>query len=264
MRSFSTCSNRTGTALPLAGLFLAVVVAEARGVNIADVKLTADNIPTGWLLVKEVATDRYRLGVYGDKLGGDIKEALNQTFAAPKGLVQINYLMAASERDMLSLYPNLIRLGAGENVVAEKDGVIIELVAAEAGLMASGFEALGFGRGQRAKLKPFELPTGWTLSEESLASEEKRKETSRRLRIPVAACLSQSLQVTGQRVKVDYFEPAPSENVTRLNEALAKGKDTTVAIVSGVVCQVKEAPRDTREKVAELLRQRAATLPPSK
>lgn len=96
--------------------------------------VSADQVGTGWELISSFYATSSVVSEYGNTLGADLKYLKSEVFqnVNEKKKLQINYIEAANTKEALNTFEKLVKKVGNYNVIALKDTIVAEIVAADA------------------------------------------------------------------------------------------------------------------------------------
>lgn len=239
------------------GLFVTISIFSAElawsAGEIEKVKLGVGQVPAGWKLVKEYNIPRQKIRPFETRFAAPIEEVLNQDFLVnEKTQLRLNYLAAATEQAVNTVYAGMIGLAGNKNVIVRKGNVAIEIISPDNGLKAKAVELLQLPSLQRRKLKSTDVSEQWRLVKEFFVAKPELEGFGKKFGAQLEGIINQFFIVSDQTVRINYIAGLTEQDAQAAYQKLTEqvGKVNMVLKKDNIVIEVI-ADSDELKKEAE-------------
>ncbi|AUB82041.1 hypothetical protein [Candidatus Thiodictyon syntrophicum] len=220
----ATSTSALATLLALVVLTLAAVSAFGDGKRfseIAEIKLTGQNLPAGWALVEEVIADEAALAKFKTIYGVKAESIVNQIFNAAGQRVQLNYCLF-SDAPLAELAAAKISVFTrSQNPIVQSGNSVVEIITGDPWKKQSVLTALGLPGLEGVLLTEQSTPKDWALSAVVLVDRAQLPIFRTKLDAPVEILFNQVFKVNGTIVKINYIGMPDEAAAERLRSVMA-------------------------------------------
>ena len=231
--------------------------------EIAAVRLTADRLPKGWTITKEMEAKSEQFPPFEERLGAKITGIVSQLLESKAGKIQLNYVSFLIPDEMARAYRLMQQRARGALTVVAVGRVTIEIGATSEELKALATGWLPLHKVQSLKVKQHQVAGKWLLTDETLLTENDRKRLTAEHGVNLADGLTQFFRTkSGEGVRIDLYEPTEDSGVERLQGALLRAGDLRNKLVplSGCLAQIITNDDRTRAEAERLLKENAQSV----
>jgi hypothetical protein len=176
----------------------------------------------------------------GGNLGFDLSEGANARYEVGRSVVRVNDLVPENEDDLEDLWSSLFDSAGTVNAVLLGTDRVYEVISDDpwaAGIVIGRLELAPL---QAIKLTPFTVQAEAMLVSEDIVSGGDLQNVANRLDIAIRALINQTLEISGESVKVNYILPpieiSPQDVLDSMKEV--KGSDQGLFVKDGAMVEV--------------------------
>lgn len=172
---------------------------------IVQVKLSAESLPPGMSVAKELWASTQQLLRTRLRIGFPLDALLNQTILYDSDQAKVNYMLPPGDGWLNLGYSKLIQMEGARNLILRKNGVIIQTAATSKELEDTLVHLLDPDPLQSLKIRIHRLPDNWVLNSERFLRDEELQALGQKTNERIQFAIAQEFMVNRKEIRVIYY-----------------------------------------------------------